>query len=478
MDAFRVTNTFGGIKRGESLIRNTKVNLPYAGFVNEARSYGWEIVPLAGAGAVPSAHVTTEAFETIVGLILEDLRAALPVDAVYLDLHGAMVVDSFDDGEGELLRRVREIVGQSMPIVISLDFHANVSREMVELSDAMFVYRTYPHVDMAATGERAAQHLKKMQDGMPRQAKAMREVDFLIPAAGQATATEPLKSIYSQAALLEGHTIGNAKISAIALAPCFPLADVPMCRPSITVYADTQSAADRAADELAAAFAWAEPHFAQELWEPVSAVREAIRLQALAGSGPVILADTQDNPGGGANGDSVGLLRALMQMRVDNALLAHIWDPKVASAAHAAGVGAALYVGLGAKSGWAGEAPVEAEWIVEQLNNGDTSGTGSMAQGWHFKMGLCALLRCGGVQVAVVSAKGQCLDQEQVRVFGMEPRSVSILALKSTVHYRADFEHLARKILVVKSPGPVFADHSELNYLKLKPCVRLMPRSA
>jgi microcystin degradation protein MlrC len=230
LDAFRNAGAFGGFRRGADLVRNTKANLPYAGFVNEARTYGWEIVPLTGAGAVPSAQVTEEAYETIAGMIVDDLRAALPVDAVYLDMHGAMVAEHLDDGEGELLRRVRGIVGPSMPVVISLDFHANVSREMVELSDAMFIYRTYPHVDMAETGKRAAQHLKKMTDGLPRQARAMRELDFLIPAAGQATASEPLKTIFAQAAKLEGTTIGNAKISTIAMAPCFPIADVPMCR--------------------------------------------------------------------------------------------------------------------------------------------------------------------------------------------------------------------------------------------------------
>lgn len=474
LDAFR-GGVFGELKRGADLIRNTKANIPYAGFVNEARSYGWDVVPLTGAGAVPSAHVTEEAYEEIVGLILDDLRAALPVDAVYLDMHGAMVAEHIDDGEGELLRRVRDIVGPSMPIVISLDFHANVSREMVELSDAMFIYRTYPHVDMAETGKRAAQHLKKMADGLPRQARAMRELDFLVPATQQATASEPLKSIYAHAAKLEGTTIGNAKISTIAMAPCFPIADVPMCRPTITVYADTQSAADAAADELAAVFAASESCFAEDLWEPRDAVREAMRLARGVGRGPVVLADTQDNPGGGGNGDTVGLLRALIEADAQDAVVAHIWDPEVARAATAAGVGATLNVGLGAKTGWAGETPVEAAWMVEQINDGDTHGTGPMAGGWHFRIGPCALLRNGGVRVAVVSGKGQCLDQSQVRLFGIEPADVSILALKSTVHYRADFEPIARKVMVVKSPGPVFADHRDLTYRKLKPGVRLMP---
>lgn len=466
---------FGGIRRGAALLRNVEFNMPFAGFTREARAYGWEVVPLTGAGAVPCAHVTREAFETIAAMIIDDLKAALPVDAVYLDMHGAMVAEHLDDGEGELLARVRAVVGPAIPVVISLDFHANVSREMVELTDAMFIYRTYPHVDLAATGVRAAQHLRRMKDGLPRQAKAMRELDFLIPAGGQATASEPLKSIYARAAVLEGATIGNARISTIAMAPCFPLADVAICRPTITVYADNQGAADAAADELAALFRACESRFAQELWEPHTAVREAMRLARGMGAGPVVLADTQDNPGGGGNGDTVGLLRALLDEKAENALVAHIWDPEVAHAAHAAGVGSTLEIGLGAKTGWAGETPVAGLWRVEQLNDGDTHGSGPMAKGWHFKMGPCALLRQDGVRVAVVSGKGQCLDQAQVRIFGVEPTSLAILALKSTVHYRADFEPLARAVMVVKSPGPVFADHRDLTYSKLKTGVRVMP---
>jgi microcystin degradation protein MlrC len=475
-DAFLKDGSFGGIKRGADLIRNVDVNMPYAGFAKEAQGYGWEVVPLTGAGAVPSAQVTREAYEMIAGMIIDDLKAALPVDAVYLDLHGAMVAEQFDDGEGELLKRVRALVGPSMPVVVSLDFHANVSREMVELSDALFIYRTYPHVDLALTGQRAAKHLKAMTDGLPRQAKAMRELDFLIPAAGQATAAEPLRSLYAHAAILEGRMIGNARISTIAMAPCFPLADVPMCRPTITVYADNQGAADAAADEMADAFRKAEGRFVQDLIEPRAAVRAAMACVRAGGQGPVLLADTQDNPGGGGNGDTVGLLRALLEEGASGAVLMHIWDPQVADAAHAAGVGAVLRMGLGAKTGWAGETPVEGEWVVEQINDGDTRGTGPMAKGWHFKLGRCALLSCNGIRVGVVSRKGQCLDQAQVRIFGLEAASLPILALKSTVHYRADFEPLSRAVIVVKSPGPVFADHRDLTYHKLKPGLRLMPQ--
>jgi microcystin degradation protein MlrC len=357
---------------------------------------------------------------------------------------------------------------------VTLDFHANVSRVMVEVSDALFLYRTYPHVDLAETGIRAARHLKAMREGLPKQAKAMREIGYLIPPAAQATFTEPLASIYARAAELDGALAGNGRISTIAMAPGFALADIADCRPTVTVYADTQGAADAAADELAKLFEANEHSFSQTLWAPAEAVAEAQRLLREPGQGPVVLADTQDNPGGGGNGDTVGLLRALIDADAD-AVVAHVWDPETALAAHAAGEGAVLTIGLGAKTGFAGEMPVEAEWVVEQLNDGNTTGTGNMGKGWKFHVGPAALLRTGTVRVCVVSGKGQCLDQAQVRLFGLDPEAPRILAVKSTVHFRADFGPVARAILVVKSPGPVFADHTELAYRNLRPGVRLMP---
>lgn len=204
-------------------------------------------------------------------------------------------------------------------------------------------------------------------------------------------------------------------------------------------------------------------------------MQRALRRVKAGGQGPVLLADTQDNPGGGGNGDTVGLLRALLEADAAGAVLMHVWDPESADAAHAAGVGATIRVGVGAKTGWAGETPVEAEWLVEQLNDGDIRGTGPMAKGWHFRMGRCALLSHKGVRVGVISRKGQCLDQAQVRIFGLEPSSIPILALKSTVHFRADFEPISCGLMVVKSPGPVFADHQDLTFRKLPADVRLMP---
>jgi microcystin degradation protein MlrC len=464
----------GGIRVAPPVEKITGLNMGYAGFSEGAQAYGWEVVPLTFATAVPSNLVTREAFEHIMGHMLEGLRAAMPVDAVFLDLHGAMVTEDFVSGDEEIVRRVREVIGPTRPLIVEFDFHANISPGTAAMADAIFLYRTYPHVDMAEVGRLAAQHLKARMEGAARPAMAMRVLDYLIPVPAQTTLAEPMQGLYARAKALEGHSVGNGRVQWVSLAPGFPLADSPHCRPAIVAYAETQGAADAAADQMKAAFDAAEPHFAAPNLSPQDAIEKA--LTATDGGGTAVLADTQDNPGGGGNGDTVGLLKAMVDARLERALMAHIWDPDVARAAHAAGVGATLDLGLGAKTGWAGETPVPGPWIVEQLNNGNTTGTGPMAKGWRFNMGASALLRQGGVRVCVVSGKGQCLDQEQIRVFGLDPTAFRILALKSSVHFRADFESLARAIFVVTSPGPVTRNLNDLTFHRLAPEVRKMPR--
>jgi microcystin degradation protein MlrC len=464
----------GGIRQRPPVQKILGLNMGFAGFAETALGYGWNVVPLTFAAAPPSNVVTREAFETIAGMMLDDLRAAMPVDAVFLDLHGAMVSEDFLSGDEEILRRFRELVGPNCPLIVEFDFHANISPGTARLADAIFVYRTYPHVDMADVGRLAARHLKARFDGLDRPAVAYRTLDFLITASAQTTLAEPMMGLFKQAQALEGSCAGNGRVHWVSLAPGFPLADSPYCRPTIVAYAETQGAAEAAAEQMKAAFDGAEPGFVAATYAPDEAIARAAA--ATIEGGTAVLADTQDNPGGGGNGDTVGLLRAMLAAQLENAVLAHIWDPDFARAAHAAGAGADLDLALGAKTGWAGETSVPGPWRVEQLNGGEATGTGPMGQGWRFHMGPSALVSQGGVRVCVVSGKGQCLDQEQVRVFGVEPPAVRFLALKSSVHFRADFGPWAKEVIVVISPGPVTRDLNQLTFRQLAPEMRKMPR--
>jgi microcystin degradation protein MlrC len=428
-------------------------------------------VPTTWAAASPSAHVTDAAFEHIAGLIVDGVRAALPADAVYLCLHGAMVTESYEDGEGELVRRVRELVGPDLPVVASLDLHGNITRACFDHATAMVAYVTYPHVDMADTGRRTAALLDRiLTEGAP--AKAYRQLDFLIPLSWQCTMMEPAEGIYARLLAATGGPVWSG-----SFLPGFPAADIADCGPSILAYGTTQDDADRAAEAISADVYGNEAAFAGKIYAPDEAVAEAIRISKGAGK-PVVIADTQDNPGAGGDSDTTGMLRALVAAGAENAALGLIVDPAAAEAAHKAGVGGKVTLGLGGKSGIPGDGPFDGTFKVEALSDGKVIGTGPFYHNARMQLGTSACLRIGGVRIAVASRKVQMADRSLYRFVGIEPTEQAILVNKSSVHFRADFAPIAEQILVAAAPGPMIADPADLPWTRLRNGVRLRPKPA
>ncbi|MEW6092095.1 MAG: MlrC C-terminal domain-containing protein, partial [Pseudomonadota bacterium] len=240
----------------------------------------------------------------------------------------------------------------------------------------------------------------------------------------------------------------------------------------------TEAAAEAAAQRIADAAREAEPDFKEKLWSARDAVAHAIRHSA-PGKGPVVLADTQDNPGAGGNGDTIGILSELIAQDARNACLAVLYDPESAARAAQAGEGARLTLSLGAKTGGApDERPVEAEFEVLRITNGEFLATGPFYGGSRMSLGTTVRLRHGGVQVVVASRKGQCADKEMIRHTGLDPRELGILAVKSSVHFRADFGPMASEVLVVESPGPNTADLAKLPFRRLRKGLRVTPMGA
>jgi microcystin degradation protein MlrC len=449
------------------VMRNINVGL--AGFVEAAETNGWEMVPTISCAASPSAHVTRDAYERIVKVMIDGIAAAGPLDAVYLDLHGAMVTEHLDDGEGEILARLRRVVGNELPVVASLDLHANVTPEMIEHADALIAYRTYPHIDMAETGRAAAKHLTLLLRSRQRLAKAFRQLPFLIPISWQCTNDQPTKSIYQQLAALQ-----NEAVPMLSFAPGFPAADFAHCGPSVFAYGRTQRDADAAADRIAVLIESHEDDFDGRIYSPDEGVRHAMELAKTA-TRPIVIADTQDNPGAGGDSDTTGMLRALVRNNASRAALGVIFDPGSARAAHAAGVGATLTLALGGKSGISGDAPYEATFMVEKLSDGKFVASGPYYGGRDMDMGPSAALRIGDVRVVVSSHKAQLADQSMYRYVGIEPSEQAILVNKSSVHFRADFEPIADKLLICAAPGAMPADTASLPWTRLRAGMRIKP---
>ena len=456
--------------RGAGVLKTMRhINVGLAGFIEAAEANGWELVPTISCAASPSAHVTKDAFERIVEVLVEGIRTAGPLDAVYLDLHGAMVTEHFDDGEGEILARVRRVIGKDLPLVVSLDLHANVTPDMVEHADALIAYRTYPHVDMADTGRASAKHLARLLRTQQKFAKAFRQLPFLIPISWQCTNDQPTRAIYQQLAALESDAVPT-----LSFAPGFPAADFADCGPSVFAYGRTQADADAAVDAIARIIVGHEDDFDGRIYLPDDGVRHAMDLARTAKK-PIVIADTQDNPGAGGDSDTTGMLRALVRNKATKAAIGVIYDPASAKAAHDAGVGATITLALGGKSGIPGDAPYMETFIVEQLSDGKFVAPGPYFGGRDMDMGPSAALRIGDVRVVVSSHKAQLADQSMYRYVGIEPSEQSILVNKSSVHFRADFEPIAEKLLICAAPGAMPADTATLPWTRLRPGIRIKP---
>jgi len=468
-DDFQRQDGWPALSRGDALLTAIDgVHLPVAGAATVLRDKGFDLVPLLWCSATPSAHVDRDAFEQIARWICDDIRAALPLDGIYLDLHGAMVCDHVQDGEGTLLAAIRDIVGPTLPIAVSLDLHANVTEEMVRHASVIEIYRTYPHVDMGDTGARAASRLIELLQGAGSFAKAFRRPDFCIPLNWGCTLVDPAQSLYERVPALT-----NEEVPSLSVACGFPLADIGEMGPGIVAYGHSQQAADIAAMAMLEDLEDRRTAFSGALFDPRTAVRRAQDM-AREANGPVVLADTQDNPGGGGPGDTTGLLRALIDEGARGAVLGLLTDPQCAQTCHETGVGGRLTLALGGKL-YPGDTPLVASCTVLALGDGRFTATGPMWGGSRMDLGPMALVETDGVRVIIASKAMQAGDRSMFRHLGLEPADLPIMALKSSVHFRADFQPIAREILIVEAPGPVHADPAKLDFRLLRRGVDLRP---
>lgn len=472
--AFNRGDSFPAFIHGRAMLdKLTGINLPIGGFIEAARIKGWQLVPSSWCGAIPSSYVTEDAFERISASILEDVRKG-GFDAVYLDLHGAAVAEHVDDTEGELIARIRQVVGADIPIVASLDLHANVTERMLREADALVSYRTYPHIDMASTGELAAQLLARRVKLGRREPLHSARLPFLIPLNAQSTWMEPAKSLYEELLELD-HDFGTV----LSFCMAFPAADFDECAPMVWGYGEhAEQAVQRLNERVAEPTQWQ-----LTTLNAAEAVTKAMALAANS-SKPVVLADTQDNPGAGGDSNTTGMLHALLQQGAGRrypgqVALGLMFDSKAAAMALAAGVGNTISTTVGTAvptfTGQASDPPVAGQFKVRAVHDGKVTLKGAMMTGLTVHLGPCACLEIDGVLVAVASGKKQMLDRELFRMVGIQPEALKIAVVKSSNHFRADFTPIASHIIVAKAAGPMAADPADLPWKKLSPQTRTRP---
>ena len=437
-------------------------NTGVAGCLECARKFDWQMKHAVTAHAGPSGPVTTEAFDTITDFIFDAARARLP-DGVLLPLHGAMVPEFCEDGEGELLQRLRDIIGPDIPIAITLDLHANVTVKMSDLANIIVSYKTYPHIDMSEAACHAGDILQRAMLGeiSPNTLRAHRPM--LGEANGGRTDIGPMIERIERARAYEL----EPDVFAVSINAGFEESDITEIGPTVLVTCQSDNAAHQAFAESIADDIWARR---AETLNTYHSVEEATAIAAdfVRTDGPLIIADYADNPGGGAYGDATALLDALLKSGVTNACFGPMADPALASHLHKHSEGETLTVDLGGKTDPRfGGGPITVTGQILLLSNGVCIGDGPMKGGQELHFGKTCVLLVDGIEILVVSEAIQMYDQQQFRSFGIDPTAKTVVGLKSMQHFRAAFEPMAEKIIVCDCGALCTTDTTKLSYQKV-----------
>lgn len=417
------------------------------GFLDGITAIGATAIPLLYASATPGGIVTRAAYAELRQSLLNAVRAAGRLDAVLLGLHGAMVSEDVADAEADILRAVRAVVGPSVPVIATLDSHANISRAMLQAADALVAYTTYPHIDTYERGYEATDILRRLLNGQTTVTSALACPPMLVPLPPQCTTTEtPMHRILRRAER-ERRRPGVLNIS---VAGGFPYSDVHDAGLRVLVStAGDQSLAEEVARRIADE-AWQR----REAFIPaLTPLADAVRHVEAAEKYPVVLADSGDNPGAGAPCDGTTLLAALHIARARDVVIGVIRDPETVAQAVAAGAGADIAVRLGGKTDNRHGAPHVATARVERITDGIFTNTGPMGTGGRTRMGMTALLDLDGINVIVTEQRVQALDLSLFRSVGIEPTAMRAIIVKSSVHFRAAFAPIAASIVDVDTPG-------------------------
>lgn len=405
----------------------------------------YELKPVLALNASPGPVVARDVFADTCRRLVQAVEESPRVDGILLCLHGAMVTEDSEDGEGELLSALRKAVGPRVPIMATLDLHANITQKMMDNATALFAYYNNPHTDAYETGLRASKCLQDTLEGKVRPVMAWARQDFLLPITP--TAHEAMAPMRQKAIELSG----QPGLLDVSICHGFYLSDIRDMGLSVLAVADgdrelAQSTANSLSDGVFA-------HRACFDCKKLTA-REAVAKALQSKKFPVVLADVADNPGCGASVDSTGLLKELLDQGAQDVAFAVMYDPQVVEQAERAGVGSTIAVALGGKQVPARTGgPLAVTAYVKRLTDGQFRNRDEMSQGLLMKFGKCALLQIDGVQVIVCSVRTQPWDLEIYRHIGIRPESMKILAVKSAAHFRASFSKVAAEILEVDAPG-------------------------
>jgi microcystin degradation protein MlrC len=452
------TNTFSRVATDMALIRRRDFHLeneiPQAfrgtrsalGATFEAADkYGWSLIHPVSANPNPSGIVTDDAFEQITGIILDACQHKGPIDGVLLHLHGAMVTDSHEDAEGELLARLRRRLGPQTPIVVTLDLHANVTQNMADNANALIAFRTYPHVDMYERAWQGAELLDRAMRGevWPVTVIARRPMVYGLDRGRHQSG--PMAELLARGEAIER----RGEALTVSICAGFSRSNIRDVGPSVTVTTDGAAPHARAIADSFMDYAWETRNFSSF---SLISVAEAVALarRGKPGDKPLVVADYTDNPGGGGYGDATAFLKGLVEAGIDKVAFHAICDPEAVQQGMRAGIGAKTTLALGGKTDPAmGGGPLSLDGEIVCLTNGKFIAYGPMGGGVERNYGPSMVFRVGGIDIVVITNNGQATDLGQFASLGIDPTRYTTVAVKSMQHFRAAFAPIAREIVLV-----------------------------
>jgi microcystin degradation protein MlrC len=474
---FQESNHFVTTRTDLALFRNTYVvegdelfdlvgtDCEIAGMLSVCTDARAEVVPLLAARSVSGGPLTDACYGYLKQALLAPLREAGMVDGILLALHGSMVAESEDDPEGDLLVAVRTIVGDEIPVVVTLDLHANITPRMISHATAIIAYAHYPHDDAVDTGERAARLLVATLRGEVRPVMAMAKVPMLVSGCnGQTFDDGPMGLLTQHARALER----EPRILSVSCLHVQPYLDMPgLGCGGLVVTDDDALLAARTARELATAF-W---HHRFAFLVDVLPIADAVARGRATPGGPILLVDTADCTGGGAAGDSVALLRELLRLGVHEPALLTLVDPIAAEACASTGSGNAITLELGHRGDASWGQPLAVSGVVGAVGDGRFTYTGGIFGGTGASMGPSVVLHIGSIQLLIMSRPTYEWADEQYRALGLDARAAKFVGVKNPMNYRFAYRDIAAASFIVDTPGPTPAHVRDLPYQHIdRPC--------
>jgi len=421
----------------------------------KGRPRGWDLVEGLSAGAQPSGTTTRVCYEALREELLADLRAALPVDMVLLGLHGAMVADGYDDCEGDLLQRVRAIVGPSVVLGAELDPHCHLTPAMVESADLLIAYKEYPHTDVLERAAELVDLCAAIVEKRIRPVAAVVDCEMIVTVH---TSREPARSFVDRIQAMEGQD----GVLSVSIAHGFPWGDVPEMGTKVLVYTDgdeakAQALARRLADELIG--------MRERLQPPNPSIDDALDEALASRAGTVVISDGADNPGGGAASDATFFLRRIVERGIRGVAIGPFWDPVAARVAIEAGAGARLPLRIGGKVSPLSGDPLDLECTVKAVRHEHVQ-TG--LSNTRVEMGDCALVESQGVEILLCSLRNQAMGTDLFTGIGCDLAAQRIVVVKSSQHFHASYAKIAARVIYAAAPGAVTLDLRTLPYRKVR----------